>query len=167
MHSRRSGVMQVSLPTETASGTSFLGLYVGQILALQRASCAPRPLPLAIMTSDDTHDATTALLEANAFFGAEPSQIVLMKQEKVPCLADNDATLALDEEDSYQLMTKPHGHGDVHSLLHDKGLANRWVDQGFEWVAFFQDTNALVFRGLLPSLGAPLSVRALGWRTAP
>jgi UDP-sugar pyrophosphorylase len=153
-HVRCADHVQVSLPTETASGTTFLGLYIESILALQRASNASKPLPLAIMTSDDTHEATRALLEEHSLFCAEREQIILMKQSKVPCLADNAGRLALEEDDPYQVMTKPHGHGDVHSLLHDKGIANRWVEQGFEWVAFFQDTNALVFRGLLPSLGA-------------
>ena len=79
---------------------------------------------------------------------------MLLKQSKVPCLADNSARLALAEENPYEIQTKPHGHGDVHSLLHASGTARRWARQGFEWVVFFQDTNALVFRGLLPSLGA-------------
>lgn len=81
-------------------------------------------------------------------------QVTLLRQSKVPCLADNSARLALEEENPYEIMTKPHGHGDVHSLLHSTGTARRWARQGLEWVAFFQDTNALVFRGLLPSLGA-------------
>jgi UDP-sugar pyrophosphorylase len=39
-----------------------------------------------------------------------------VKQEKVPCLTDNDAHLALDGKDPYKLQTKPHGHGDVHAV---------------------------------------------------
>lgn len=37
-----------------------------------------------------------------------------------------------------ELQTKPHGHGDVHALLHSTGLAKKWAAQGFKWVAFFQ-----------------------------
>ena len=121
------------------------------ILALQRASNAPKPLPLAIMTSDDTHDATAALLEEHNYFGAQPQQVTLMKQGKVPCLADNSAKLAMDADDAYAVLTKPHGHGDVHGMLHSKGIARSWAKQGFEWLALFQDTNALVFRGLIPT----------------
>lgn len=44
-----------------------------------------------------------------------------MKQEKVACLIDNDAHLALEPSDAFQIQTKPHGHGDVHSLLHRCG----------------------------------------------
>ena len=41
----------------------------------------------------------------------------------------------------------------MHALLHSSGLAARWREQGFQWVAFFQDTNALVFRALVAALG--------------
>jgi UDP-sugar pyrophosphorylase len=53
-------------------------------------------------------------------------QVTLLKQEKVPCLQDNDARLALDPKDPFKVMTKPHGHGDVHFLLHSTGTLLRW-----------------------------------------
>ncbi len=110
-----------------------------------------RRLPLAIMTSDDTHDSTVELLELMGNFGMDEDQIILMKQEKVACLADGNAALAM--EDPFTVQTKPHGHGDVHMLLHTTGLADKWRREGFKWVCFFQDTNAQVFHGLLPALG--------------
>lgn len=135
--------------------TCFLEHYIRYILALQRASGARKPLPLAIMTSDDTHDATAALLKEHDNFGARPRQVRLMRQGRVPCLADPAGHLALETADPYALEVKPHGHGDVHALLHQHGLARQWATDGFKWLAFFQDTNAMVFRGLLPTLGAP------------
>eukprot|EP00887_Chlorella_sp_A99_P004285 scaffold15.g4285.t1 len=77
--------IKVALPLESASGTCFLQHYVESILALQAKAQARRPgrkLPLAIMTSDDTHQRTVDLLEARAYFGAERDQIILIKQEK-------------------------------------------------------------------------------------
>eukprot|EP00892_Ulva_mutabilis_P004215 jgi/Ulvmu1/2165/UM013_0009.1 len=147
------GGIKVSLPVDTASMTCFLEHYIHHILALQRASGARKPLPLAIMTSDDTHAATAALLKQHDYFGARPRQVHLMKQGRVPCLADPAGHLALETADPYALEVKPHGHGDVHALLHQHGLARQWLQDGFKWVAFFQDTNAMVFRGLLPTLG--------------
>jgi UDP-sugar pyrophosphorylase len=149
----QSTFVQVSLPSETATGTCFLGLYLQSILALQHKSGATTPLPLAIMTSDETHTATIDLLKKNKYFGASARQVSLIKQGKVPCLADHAGHLATDDANPYKLLLKPHGHGDVHSLLHTSGLAKSWLQQGFKWVAFLQDTNALVFRGLIPSLG--------------
>ena len=92
-------------------------------------------------------------------------------QEKVACLADNDARLALDPNDKYKIQvenfhtrinnivfktyiailllrllslstfltlsfvtwqTKPHGHGDVHSLLYSSGLLEQWYAYWFK-----------------------------------
>lgn len=77
--------------------------------------------------------------------------MTLLKQEKVPCMDDNEGRLSLSER--YVVATKPHGHGDVHALLHSSGLARKWHQDGIQWICFFQDTNALLFRGLLPCLG--------------
>ena len=143
--------IKISLPSETVTGRSYLQLYARQILALQARSRAPRGfLPLAIMTSDDTHEATAALLADNANFGLDaPGQLTLIKQQKVPALADSDARLALEPDDAYLLQAKPHGHGDVHALLHSSGLAARWLGDGRSHVFFFQDTNA---PAIVPSL---------------
>ncbi|XP_021841752.1 UDP-sugar pyrophosphorylase 1 [Spinacia oleracea] len=151
--------IKVALPSETSTGTCFLQLYIEYILALQEASGklaegeTQKEIPLAIMTSDDTHARTLALLESNAYFGMKPTQVTLLKQEKVACLADNDARLAVDPQNKYRIQTKPHGHGDVHSLLFSSGLLNKWRDAGVKWVLFFQDTNGLLFKAIPASLG--------------
>jgi UDP-sugar pyrophosphorylase len=64
--------------------------------------------------------------------------VTLIKQEKVPCLSDNAAHLCCEPGSPFSLQTKPHGHGDVHSLLHSSGLARKWQQQGLQWVCFFQ-----------------------------
>ncbi|CAH9075614.1 unnamed protein product [Cuscuta epithymum] len=151
--------IKVALPQETTTGTCFLEHYIESILALQEASCessqgeSPIDIPLVIMTSDDTHSRTLQLLESNAYFGMKPTQVKLLKQEKVACLEDNDAHLALDPHNKYEIQTKPHGHGDVHSLLFTSGLLKLWHDVGLRWVLFFQDTNGLLFKAIPASLG--------------
>jgi len=74
-------------------------------------------LPLAIMTSADTHDRTEKLLNDNNYFGLKQEQVTLIKQGKVPALANNDAHFA-QVEGKLELLAKPHGHGDVHTLVH-------------------------------------------------
>lgn len=51
------------------------------------------------MTSDATHEATRKLLEDNGNFGMAEGQITLMRQAKVPALADNDARIAVEADD--------------------------------------------------------------------
>jgi UDP-sugar pyrophosphorylase len=58
-------------------------VYIESILALQAKAGGSAQLPLAIMTSGDTHARTEALLQDNAYFGMQPSQVTLLKQEKV------------------------------------------------------------------------------------
>lgn len=148
--------IKLALPCESASGMCFLQLYVESILALQRKAEVKQPnriLPLVIMTSDDTHQGTEDLLEKNNYFGAHKNQITLLKQEKVACLSDNDAHLALLPDDPFKIQTKPHGHGDIHMLLHTSGIAEKWHKDGLKWICFFQDTNGQVFRALPAALG--------------
>ena len=148
--------IKVELPTETASNTCYLKYYVETLLALEKKSGAKSPLPLAIMVSGDTEAMTVALLKEHGDFGAAPGQITLVKQEKVAALQDNDAAIAPDGP--YGVQAKPHGHGDVHMLLHSSGLVKRWADAGRKWVYFFQDTNGLGFRPLLATLGVSKSL---------
>ncbi|XP_057540253.1 UDP-sugar pyrophosphorylase [Amaranthus tricolor] len=155
--------IKISLPSETSTGACFLQLYIESILALQEASCklsegeSHKDIPLAIMTSDDTHARTLELLESNSYFGMKPTQVSLLKQGKVACLADNDAKIAVDPNNKYRIQTKPHGHGDVHSLLYSSGLLNQWQDAGVKWVLFFQDTNGLLFKAIPASLGVSVT----------
>jgi hypothetical protein len=167
--------IKIALPCETASQVSadpetgprepraFLALYAQHILALQAASGAGAPLPLAIMTSDDTHARTAALLADNGDFGLAPGQVTLMKQEKVAALADNEARLAVEDGDPFAVQAKPHGHGDVHMVMHSSGTAKRWLKAGVEHVFFFQDTNgACAVLSFFLFLAGPLvSLRSL------
>eukprot|EP00920_Eleutheroschizon_duboscqi_P028774 GHVT01069983.1.p1 GENE.GHVT01069983.1~~GHVT01069983.1.p1 ORF type:complete len:445 (+),score=31.62 GHVT01069983.1:2128-3462(+) len=110
-------------------------------------------LPLAIMTSDDTHAKTAALLKHHKNYGLGSSQITLMKQSKVPALMDSAGRIAVVKDDPYSIETKPHGHGDVHLLLEQSGLTTKWVAAGFKWLIFFQDTNGIVFRAIPAAVG--------------
>ncbi|XP_014502085.1 UDP-sugar pyrophosphorylase 1 [Vigna radiata var. radiata] len=152
--------IKVALPAETTTGTCFIQHYIESILALQEASSqgeSQTKIPLVIMTSDDTHGRTLELLESNSYFGMQPTQVTLLKQEKVACLEDNDARLALEPQNKYKIQTKPHGHGDVHSLLYSSGILKVWYDAGLKWVLFFQDTNGLLFKAIPAALGVSAS----------
>lgn len=153
--------IKIALPAETATGRCFMQLYAEYILALQRrgnelSGGQHRDIPLAIMTSDDTHEATRTLLLDNDYFGLGSGQVTLLKQEKVASIMDATPRLALDADDRFQIQTKPHGHGDVHSLLYQSGLASRWLDAGVRHVVFFQDTNALAMNVVPATLGVSI-----------
>ena len=101
------------------------------------------------MTSGDTNDKTVALLKKNNYYGMDKDQITIVQQGLgVPALNDNDAHIALDPDDVYNIQMKPHGHGDIHALLHSHGVDKSWLEKGMKWTVFFQDTNGLAFNTL-------------------
>jgi UDP-sugar pyrophosphorylase len=144
--------IKVELPSQTVTNTCYLELYCRQIIHIQNRYGAPGMLlPLAIMVSDDTHTKTQRLLESSNYFGLEKSQVTLLKQGKVPALLSNSAHIALAT--SYTIDAKPHGHGDVHSLMHTTGTARKWKNAGIKYIVFFQDTNGLGLYTLPAMLG--------------
>lgn len=70
----------------------------------------------------------------------------------MPALIDNTAKIAVDTE-NFKVITKPHGHGDIHNLLFDSGVAKKWRDMGKKWMVFIQDTNALALKAIPSILG--------------
>jgi len=148
--------VKVSLPLETTTNISYMEFFIKNILNFQekaRLRTKKRTtLPLAIVTSDETHQETKDFLWRNKNFGMEENQITLLKQGNVPAVDDTDGSFFL--EAPYKITTKPHGHGDVHILMHKEGVAKRWVKyMGIKWIFFFEDTNGPALRGLPAALG--------------
>ena len=103
------------------------------------------------MTSRDTDEGTRASLAANQNFGLEEGQVTILRQELVPALSDMNASLALEKK--YELLLKPHGHGDIHTLLHTSGTAQRLANSGVRYLLFIQDTNGQVFNAAFAAIG--------------
>ena len=114
-------------------------------------------IPLCIMTSDDTHNKTVALLEKNKNFGLKENQISIVKQEKCPAIIDNECHLAL-VKNKLLIETKPHGHGDIHYLLYKSGKVKNWISQGKKYLVLFQDTNILAFNCIPSALGSSIKL---------
>jgi len=129
--------------------------YASYILAVEKKRSDGNFLPLCIMVSNDTKLPTQVLLEENNNFGLKSEQIYFVQQgDGVPALIDNAARFALDPEDPYKVVTKPHGHGDIHALLYKEGVTKEWEEKfGIEYMVLFQDTNGLAFHTLPLLLG--------------
>jgi len=151
--------IKLSLETNLLTEKCYLEQYCKFIQAMHRMAqkkihhTAP-PIPLVIMTSGDTDALTRQLLKDNNDFGMEPGQIKIVCQDKVPALKDSNAGLSM--KNRWEVETKPHGHGDVHHLLHKHGLVKKWLKEGRKHVIFLQDTNALVINAVLPALGVSI-----------
>ena len=143
--------IKIDIPVEVTESTPYLAHYAACLKAMETRMQTPRPVPFVIMVSEDTNAKTRASLETNNFFGLKKEQIHILKQELVPAIADNDGHLALKEK--YKLTLKPHGHGDIHMLMHTSGLAAKLASDGIEHLFFMQDTNGQVFNALPAALG--------------
>ena len=44
-------------------------------------------------------------------------------------------------------------HGDIHALMFNAKVTEKWLEMGIRWVAFCQDTNGLAFHTLPAALG--------------
>lgn len=136
--------IKIDLPVSTLKANyCYLQYYANYIHACTERALLNVPpyereqfyIPFCIMVSDDTHDRTVDLLERNQYFGLKKEHVDIIKQENVPALMDNDARIAFDEK-THRVITKPHGHGDIHNLLFDSGVAKKWLKLGKEWMIF-------------------------------
>ena len=143
--------IKLDIAVEVLECTSYLKHYAANLLAMQARSESKRPVPFIIMVSQDTGPKTIESLEANSYFGLQKEQVHILQQELVPGIADNDGALALEEK--YKLILKPHGHGDIHMLLHTSGVAAKLAAEGIEYFMFIQDTNGPSFNTLPAAIG--------------
>ncbi|MCG2713137.1 MAG: UTP--glucose-1-phosphate uridylyltransferase [Candidatus Omnitrophica bacterium] len=164
------------IPVSLVDEQKYILLYIDTILALQersnRLNGTKDRIPFIIMTSVDTHNETIKFLHEEGYSYREvkdkrygsyrymdsyiemekgESLIQIIKQGTVPALVDKDARFARGE-DPYKILKKPHGHGDIHMLLEDSGLAKRWENEGKTHMIFIQDTNSQVVNAILPGL---------------
>ncbi len=126
-----------------------------------------------IQTSPDNHDMTMDLLnplvdELSETFGPiemrvirdrselpDPNvnpgmhQIFVVTQDLVPAMVDRQAHFAIDSKNPYRVEQKPHGHGDIHKLFYELGLAEYSVARGKTHTFTLQDTSAHAMNGLL------------------
>ena len=143
-----------NIPVEVTETTSYLEHYAQSIQAIEAHREDGGLVPFVIMTSGDTNEKTVATLEANQWFGLKKEQVHIIKQELVPAISDSEGRLALAGK--YKLALKPHGHGDIHMLMHTSGLAARLFKQGIEHFVLLQDTNGQVFNAAPAAVGASI-----------
>jgi len=153
--------IKLKLPAESMTEKTYIQYYIETILSFQelaRQASGKQDLKLSLMlmTSDDTDSRTRAFLEEISNFGMADDQIVILKPEKVPSICNNEGKIAMDE-DNHLIQTKPHGHGDVHQVLHQSGLIDRWLAKGVTHLFIFQDTNFFCLRSGLVGLGVSVS----------
>ena len=70
--------IKIAISTEITTRTSYIELYISNILSLQAIARKEHPecvIPLMVMTSDDTHASTMELLRTHNYYGMLPDQV--------------------------------------------------------------------------------------------
>jgi len=132
--------IKLRLETESTTHTTFLALFLQSLDALGATD-------MCIMTSNDTHVKTLALLETI------PHRVTvsIVKQGVVPAICNRQGQLA--KKSVFEILEKPHGHGDVHALLEKSEIPRQWMAKGLNWLVFFQDSNPMAIKAITMSLG--------------
>ncbi len=133
-------------------GRSFLDIIVGQALALRRRHGVA--LPLVLMDSDATRDATLTALNAHpelAVDGIAPDFL----QSMIPKL-DAESLAPVSWTDAPALEWCPPGHGDVYGALRRSGMLDALRERGARYAMISNADN----------LGAQLDPRIVAHLTA-
>jgi UTP--glucose-1-phosphate uridylyltransferase len=133
---------------EVKEGLTFLDVIVRQVLSLRNRFEAR--LPLVLMNSFATRDATLAALERHPDIAADiPIDFV---QNKVPKLRVDDLQPVSWPKDP-ELEWAPPGHGDLYTAMIGSGMLETLLEHGYRY-AFVSNSD---------NLGAVLEPRILAW----
>jgi UTP--glucose-1-phosphate uridylyltransferase len=133
---------------QVKEGLTFVDVIVRQVLGLRSRFDAR--LPLVLMNSFATRDATLAALEKHPDIGADVPIDFL--QNKVPKLRADDLE-PVSWPDDPELEWAPPGHGDLYTALVGSGMLQTLLDAGYRY-AFVSNSD---------NLGAVLEPRILAW----
>lgn len=121
------------------SQATLFELLLGRVREIGRR--AGRPIPLAIMTSSSTDQATRAYLREHQFFGLPPEHVLIFQQDDLPALSIDSLELLLDAAD--HAAVAPDGHGGLLAALAAAGGLDWFSERGVQHVATFQVDNPL------------------------
>lgn len=117
---------------------SLFQLFAEKTLAAgNQSNCQ---LPLAIMTSPATHEATLNFFQEHRFFGLKSEQLFFFCQTELPLL-DQAGNLFLEEKE--RMATGPDGNGSVFKCFVDSGIWDCWHAKGIRYVTSVLIDNPL------------------------
>ena len=127
-------------PIGPLSGASLLQIHIEKIRANARRYGAA--IPLYLMTSPATHEATLAFLQANQNFGLAEDDLVVFCQGTMPAVSIDAGKLLLAEKG--ELFLSPDGHGGTVAALGNTGALDHMQRRGIEHLFYLQVDNPLV-----------------------
>ncbi|SOS77104.1 UTP--glucose-1-phosphate uridylyltransferase, putative [Plasmodium sp. gorilla clade G1] len=153
--------IKIKLFTNLISEETYIEYYCNYIRCFEKYIKKEKKkkmnIPFIIMLSDDTYEKTLCFFEEKNYFGLEKNQVHFLKQNKVFCFKNNQAHLDFTyEKNTFIISKKPHGHGDIHYLINKYNILDKLIKDGYKYLFFFQDTNALALKVLFVCLGVSI-----------
>ncbi|CAD2098940.1 UTP--glucose-1-phosphate uridylyltransferase, putative [Plasmodium vinckei lentum] len=153
--------IKLKLLTSIISEKSYIEYYCNYLKSFQDFIKINKnkeiDIPFIIMLSDDTYESAVKFLEENNYFSLKKKQIYLLKQRNVLCFKNNKSHLDYTyKNNTFYLSKKPHGHGDIHTLIKKHIQLDDFIQKGYKYLYFFQDTNALAMKVLFAFLGVSI-----------
>ncbi|SOV11737.1 UTP--glucose-1-phosphate uridylyltransferase, putative [Plasmodium sp. gorilla clade G2] len=153
--------IKIKLFTNLISEQTYIEYYCNHIKCFERYIKNEKKkkmnIPFIIMLSDDTYEKTLSFFEEKNYFGLEKNQVHFLKQNKVFCFKDNQGHLDFTyKKNTFIISKKPHGHGDIHYLINKYNILDKLIKDGYKYLFFFQDTNALALKVLFVCLGVSI-----------
>ncbi|GMG20846.1 unnamed protein product [Ambrosiozyma monospora] len=99
-------------------------------------------LPLYVMTSSATHDATKLFFKEHDWFGLPSEDVIFFNQGMLPALSLDGKHFLLESPD--RIVESPDGGGGLYKAWHDNGIIEDWLKRGIEHVHVYCVDNILV-----------------------
>ena len=127
-------------PIGPVSDRTLFQIFADRLRAVNRNYSVV--VPLYLMTSDATDDATREYFEKNDYLGLPPESVKIFKQGTMPAVDAESGNLLLDSVDSLAL--SPDGHGGTVAALVRSGSLDDAASRGIRHLCYIQVDNPLV-----------------------
>lgn len=126
-------------PIGPVSGATLLQIHIEKVQALARRY--KRSIPLYLMTSPITHEATVDFLREHKNFGLPDDDLFVFCQGTMPAVDAKTGQLLLADKD--RLFLSPDGHGGAVAALAASGAVEQIERRGLKHLFYFQVDNPL------------------------
>jgi len=135
-------------PIGALTGMTLFEIFVKRVMRLRQivvqegfaARVGDVKVPIAIMTSEATHDETVQFFEEHMNFGHPAADIYFFRQTMVPCFSNEGKVLMSSK---CRLAKNPNGNGGIFSSMDDTGILGKLKDRGVENLHIHGIDNAL------------------------
>jgi UDP-N-acetylglucosamine/UDP-N-acetylgalactosamine diphosphorylase len=151
-----------TFPVSPVKGKTLFQLFAEQVRAISLRYASN--LPLLIMTSSENHRDTVDFFMAHNYFGLDQNRVQFFRQGMLPTVTPEGRLIL---RDNTHLCLNPDGHGGSLRALHDSGILDNLMDEGFTDLFYCQVDNPLVkiadpvFLGYHSMAGADVSTKVV------